>query len=173
MAGPRRTRKWAYVEQEAKRLASLGLSAGEIAGQLNVNRSTVSRWMKSGKLTRGTVSRFQPVSTPSSAGQTPAEWVATVRSAYALDATDEQLVLLAESALAISRDPRAAPHVRMNAAGRFQALVRQLALVARKEDADKPDAPEANTAEPPTRRLPMRESRRPTVDPRTLLQAVK
>lgn len=155
-----RTRKWSYVEQEAKRLAALGLSPREIARRLEVNKSTVTRWIAAGKL------EVRTRLTLTGTGQNPAQWAATVRKDYALDATDEQLVTLAESALALALDPSTAPHVRMTAAGRFQAIVRQLALVARVADVQTPGL---RTAEP----LTLVEVPTVRVDPRRLLMAVK
>lgn len=124
----KRTRKWAFVEQEATRLAGLGLASREIAQRLGVAKSTVTRWIAAGKLTRRA-----PVPLPSGA-QSPAAWAASVRSDYALDASDSQLVTLAQRALELALDPTVAPPVQLNAAGRFQALVRQLALVTRLAD---------------------------------------
>ena len=139
----RRTRKWAYVAQEAQRLAALGLSPLEIATRLEVNRSTVQRWMATGKLPntrRNTpdAATVPPGSRPPTDGNA-ATWAAAMRSAYALDATDEQLVDLAHVALSVARSDEAAS-VRLAAMGRFQALVKQLALVARPV-AEAPAAP--------------------------------
>jgi len=156
----KRTRKWAYVEQEAKRLANLGLQPRDIAKRLGVTK-TVNRWMAMGKLERRPSTQAARVA---GSGKSPGEWAATVRKDFALDATDEQLVTLAETALAMSLDPSMAAHVRMGAAGRFQAIVRQLALVARKADEQAPkDEP----------RAPVVVARRSGADPRALLMAVK
>jgi DNA-binding CsgD family transcriptional regulator len=159
----RRTRKWAFVEQEAVRLAALGLSPKDIAGRLGVNKSSVLRWMKSGKLTREGADRHKV--TASSAAKTPAQWASAVRQAYALDATDEQLVSLAVDALRMSRDRAIGPQARMTAAGRFQALVKQLRLVARAEAQNVP-------VEPPKRKT-FQLTQRTGIDPRALLTAVK
>jgi hypothetical protein len=161
----KRTRKWAFVAQEAVRLADLGLTPLDIASRLSVKRSTVQRWMAAGKLRdtrRGAkgeqMSSFTKLAKPS-------EWATVVRKEYALDATDEQLVTLAESALRVSLDPLQPMPVRLSAMGRYQAIVKQLSLVARA--ADVPGTPEA----------PKREVRavraRPSVDPRNVLKAVK
>lgn len=165
----KRTRKWSFVAQEATRLAALGQSPREIALRLGVDKSTVTRWMQAGKLTRPAVApRSHPL--VAQAGQTPAEWSAAVRKDYDLDATDEQLVALAEGALGLSLDASVAPHVRMNASGRFQAIVRQLSLVTRGAAAIAPPAP-VSAATQPKRQNPR--VSRPSGDPRTLLQAVK
>lgn len=164
----KRTRKWAFVEQEAKRLTVIGLSSLEISKRLGVAKSTVTRWMASGKLSRpevpgGPVITLRP-------GHSPAEWAMAVRGAYDLDATDDQLVTLAEAALGVSSDFTVAAHVRMAASGRFQAIVRQLALVARSVKAEQEKA--ADTPEPAQRQKnPV--IRRSSVDPRRILMAVK
>jgi hypothetical protein len=161
----RRTRKWSYVAQEATRLADIGLAPVEIATRLEVTRSTVQRWMAAGRLTdtrHGARTRSSAVQ-PKSA----AEWAAAVRAAYALDATDEELVTMGEAALRKVHDPRESPQVQLNAMGRFLAIVKQLALVARAAEATAPVPIE----EPKT--APAASVRRPGVDPRNLLQAVK
>lgn len=169
----KRTRKWAFVEQEATRLANLGLPPDEIAERIGVHRSSVTRWMATGKLprtdgepsTRQRTLRGKP-------GQTPEAWAATVRQEYALDATDEQLVSLAEDALAMSRDKTLLANVRLNAAGRYQALVRQLALIARRAVSLPVEKTEVTPEAEPKPQRP--QARRPITDPRTtLLQAVK
>lgn len=145
----KRTRKWAYVEQEAKRLVELGLSATEIARRLEVEKRSVYRWMSSGKLLDTRRGAVRPAST----GHVnrivkPSEWASTVRSDFALDATDEQLVTLAEVALGKALDPLLPISAQLSAAGRFQAIVKQLALVARVAADTKPEEPKRKTAAP-------------------------
>lgn len=150
-------------------MADLGVSPIEIGKRLNVRRSTVTRWMAAGKLndTRRKGSRkgpYKPYPHPGKV-RSPAEWARTVREAYDLDATDDQLVDLAESSLSVARDENQDARVRLAAAGRFQAIVKQLALVARAaEAAPEPVAAAAVTPSP---------IRRVGPDPRTRLQAVK
>lgn len=162
--GMKRTRKWQYVRQEAERLAGLGLSAREIARRLEIHESSISRWIKAGKLTISQGSRPAGL-TSSRGGQTAAEWAAAVREAFDLDATDEQVVDLAESALLVARDPNTPGSLRLQAMGRFQALVKQLALVARVADAkpERDEAPKRKTFEAP---------RRTGTDPRGILSGV-
>lgn len=159
----KRTRKWAYVAQEARRLADLGLTAEAIGQRLELSRSTVWRWMKQGKLPNtgrsGVVESGMPAGL---SGSSPREWAAAVRRTYGLDATDDQLVTLAEAALTTARDPGVPAPLRLSAMGRFQALVKQLALVARASE-EAPQKPEPQ--------VPARAAR--TMDPRIHLMAVK
>jgi transposase len=165
----RRTRKWSYVEQEAKRLAALGLSNAEIGRRLDINKSTIGRWVQAGKLTPTRPGAAPRPSAAAKPMQTPAEWAASVRSDYALDATDDQLVVLGQQALEVSIDKTVSPQVRITASGRFQAIARQLALVARGAQAV-PPVPEQPQAEIPARRmLPARVG---GGDPRGILTAV-
>lgn len=160
----RRTRKWSFVAQEATRLAGLGLSPVEIADRLEVKRSTVQRWMAAGKIadTRRGAKRTGPLVVKLIKAS---EWAVTVRKDYALDATDEQLVTLAETALGKALDPLLPVPVQLQATRTFQGLVKQLALVARDADvvSPRPDAA------PPARTV------RPFVggDPRGILMGVK
>lgn len=156
----KRTRKWSFVAQEAQRLASMGLSPLEIGRQLDVTKSTINRWIKSGKLTR---ERKRAVLPTSGGPQAPGEWAALVRKTYALDVTDEQLVTAAQQALELAFNMAETPNTRMNAMGRFQSIVKQLALVARAETG------QAEPEKPAARAVAVRSG----VDPRKILQAVK
>ena len=158
----KRTRKWSFVEQEAQRLASMGLSALEIARQIGVTKSTVNRWIASGKLKPGK-SRASTVSVQSAGTKAPAQWADIVRREYALDATDEQLLTCAQQALELAYNMAETPSTRVAAMGRFQAIVKQLALVTRSVAA----VPE------PEKPAPRPIIRRSGIDPRNVLQAVK
>jgi len=175
----RRTRKWGFVAQEAARLAALGLSPLDISKRLEVNKSTVTRWMATGKLKRTRGQAAIPPTVDAPIGRTPSEWSKSVRAEYSLDHTDDQLVTLAETALELSLNNTVAPHVRMNAAGRFQALVRQLALVARGGESE--EHPPSSSAPPPVqavsstpalRKSSPRPPRRGGADPRQHLMAL-
>lgn len=158
----KRTRKWEFVAQEATRLAGIGLAPKEIAERLGLNKSTVTRWMQAGKLVR--VARPPvPAKRPE---QSPAEWAAAVRESYQLDATDDQLVSLAEQALILSNDLLVSPAVRLAASGRFMALTGRLLVRTRVVD-----TPAEAPAEPvaPARPRPARVAG----DPRALLMAIK
>lgn len=166
----KRTRKWEFVKQEAIRLAGLGVAPVDIAKKTDVRRSTVQRWMAAGKLadTRQGARAARP---PKVTKLTkPSEWSATVRKDYQLDATDDQLVTLAETALGLALDPLQSATTRTTAAGRFQSIVKQLALVTRVAEDEKPEAPVAATAGlRPRRSL----TARPSGDPRKVLTVVK
>jgi len=160
----KRTRKWIFVAQEAQRLLALGLTPRAIAKRLSVSKSTVTRWIAAGKVRKPPTSRPGPAGDRSgSVAHSAEEWAASVRRDYALDATDEQLVELATAALARARHPRTPARMQLTAMGRFQALVKQLALVTRHDEAIVA-APPAPT--PPT---PVQTSRQSRTDPRTIL----
>jgi len=159
----KRTRKWAYVEQEAKRLVVIGLGHLEIAKRLGVNDSTIRRWVKAGKLEKRTTRQRRAAADAAVPTGRPAKWAAAVRKDFSLDASDEELLAMGQTALEMTHDPLMAPSVRLAAMGRFQAVVKQLALPARLADqgpivAAKPDPPAPRTPRP---------------DPRGLLMAVK
>lgn len=147
------------------------MSPAVIAERLGVNHSTVTRWMADGKLPRtGEATPQEVAPIRARKRQTPAQWADAIRKDYDLDETDDQLVSIGQSALEMSRDKKVPPHVRMTAAGRFQAIVRQLALVTRRaqEQPATPEAP-ANEADTPKKNPPVA---RPAGDPRLRLMAV-
>jgi transposase len=160
-----RTRRWEHVAQEARRLAGLGQSAKQIGLLLDVDRSTVQRWMRAGKIAntltdprgrprragqvaRVTVASAVPVV---AALQTPAEWAATIRREYRLDATDDQLVTLAQRALETAQNPDEVSALAYTAMARFQALVKQLALPTKRPDLQQQPAAPAARREVPAR----------------------
>jgi hypothetical protein len=168
----KRTRKWSYVEQDAIRLAGLGLSPLEIAKRLGVNKSTVTRWIASGKLGKKASRRAaqtKVLTLATTGGKSPAAWVSAVRKDYQLDATDGQLVDLAKAALTMAQDRKLKPRERLSAMAEFRANVKQLALVARGAESASPqgEAPPAPVAEAP-RPQPVQRA-----DPRKILMAVK
>lgn len=170
----KRTRKWSYIAQEATRLASLKLSPREIARRLGVDKSSVTRWMASGKLpsTAAPPPVFGTTPPPelSHTTKTPEAWAEAVYRDYALDATDQVLVGLAMEAMRKAQDPSVGVGLRMLAAGRFQTLVRQLALVTKLAAA----APAAAPAKvEPQKRTQMAARTGSRVDPRSVLMVVK
>ncbi len=129
--------------KQTHRLKAMGNAAAIVAGsrsiaeaarKLNVNRSSVHRWIASGSVPRPTGRRQRPA-TATAAGcagaavdMTPAAWAADVRERYALTATEAQLVALAERALTLAQDPATPAAVQLAAMGRYQRLVQQLDL---------------------------------------------
>lgn len=172
----RRTRRWSQVQGEAKRLASIGCSPKEIAEQIDVDKSTVTRWFAKGKLQRSGNVVDMP---PASATKKPAEWAKAIRDEYALDETDDQLVTMAEAAAAIANDASAKRSERLNAMRTFRGIVSQLRLTTRaaalEQQQQQPQQSVAVNAAPPvpvkSKNPPIR--RKGTVDPRVTLRAVK
>jgi hypothetical protein len=155
----KRTRKWEYVKQEARRLATLGLASSDIAGRLGLNTSTVNRWFKAGKL--GRQDRVDPVTLEGSPRllKSPAAWAESVRDTFALSDTDDQLVALAEGALITAFDDGESSTARLSAMRTFQGIARQLVLVSK----DAPPAPPPDADAP---KKPARAVVAPTGDPR-------
>lgn len=140
--------------------AAPSLSAA--AKVLGVDRSTLHRWMKAGKVIPRT--REHAVV----AGDLPvnnASWAEAVRKTYHLTETDRQLLALAEESLQTARTEERAT-TRLLAMGRFQALVKQLSL----SDAKLIESPK-DAGLPAARVLGI--VRRPISDPRAALMAVK
>lgn len=161
----RRTRKWKFYEQEAQRLANLGLSPADIAVRLEVNKSSVTRWIAAGKLkVPDKVVSIMPVI----ARLAPAEWAKAVRDEFALSATDEQLVTLGEAALLLSRDATAKASVQLNAGARFLAIAKHLDVLPRKDAGKQLEQPKAVNETPPApeRKTNPPVRRRTKVDPR-------
>ena len=163
----KRTRRWEFVKQDVLRLAALGLSDIEIGKQVGVDRATVFRWRKAGKFVDQPAERNAADKVLTAAErQTPSQWARAVRDAYALDATDEQMVLGAESALLMSRDPTSPAALRLQAMREFRGAVKQLRLVAR-------TASEQEPKDTPPPRQTFEVTRRTSGDPRALLTALK
>jgi transcriptional regulator with XRE-family HTH domain len=163
----KRTRKWQFIGQEAQRLAALGMSDSDIGRKLGVRQSTVSRWRQSGKLTRPAAEKGRRRASAKTVQQTPEQWAEAVREDYALDATDEQLVALAQQALALAHNMAETPATRLNAMGRFQAIRKDLSLGPARGTKDQPAPP----AEKPAVSAPPRPAR-PAGDPRALFKVV-
>lgn len=140
----RKTRAWAYVAQEATRLAAIGCSPAEIAAYIDVDKSTVTRWIAKGKLK--VAHKVVDVSTVVRAKKTPAEWATAIRDEFDLSETDDQLVTLAEAALLMSQDPNAKRSERLNAIRTFPSIVTKLALAGRRAQAEQPPVAEPKVA---------------------------
>lgn len=138
-------------------------AAGQIASaakQLGVERSTLYRWIKAGKLKAPAGTHAGEIPPPGQ-DQSPEEWAAHVRETAALDGTGLALLSLAARALTMAQnEPK--PETQLSAMARFQQLVRQLSL---------------RTGAPvevgPSKTRPMTSDRPYRADPRALLMAVK
>jgi len=141
-------------------------SIADAAARLGVERSTVWRWVKAGKVPPPGTGPIDPEQLPALAiaagGQTPEEWAATVRDGHELTGTEIALVGLAADALRVARDGQITESVRLLAMGRYQSLVKHLHL---EQHGKKQAEPESSRVVLPTRRV--------THDPRRILQAVK
>lgn len=165
----RKTRKWVFLEQEARRLHALGLSERAMAKQLNVAKSTVTRWKKAGKLGATPDAKSTTKRKTLPARQSPAAWARSIRAEYKLDSTDEQLVTGAETMLSQSRDMTLSASEQRRAFAEFRAIVRQLNLPGRQEPAiPVPVQDEQQTPAPVAR---PRLVPAPVADPRALRKA--
>jgi hypothetical protein len=166
----KRTRKWAFVGQEAQRLAGLGLTPLEIATKLDLEKSTVTRWFAAGKLAKGkarSVAKRRRNGVP----RKPALWAADVRKEYQLDSTDDLLVTMAQQAAAAALDAARSDATQSQARRDFLAITHRLKLgsVERAEQ-DLPTAPGAthSAKAPPVVARPARAGG----DPRALFKVV-
>jgi hypothetical protein len=129
-------------------------SLAAAAARLGVDRSSVCRWVKAGRIPppAGRQRRRPPADSVTAAtGLTdtpvpPAGWAAAVRAAYELNASEAELVRLAETALALAHDAAQPAAVRIQAMRAFSALLRQLDLEV--------DDGEVTTAHAPARAWP-------------------
>ncbi len=120
----KRTWRFQSLRGEATAVMASAPSYRAAAKALGVNLSTVVRWRQQGKVPAPGGRRGAAAGPPPS----PEGWAASVRSAYDLNATELELVGLAEAALALARDAQQPPAIRLNASSRYQSLVRQLDL---------------------------------------------
>jgi hypothetical protein len=134
-------------------------SAIAAAERLGVHRATVYRWEEADRAPGGC-----PRALPPDVRQSPAEWAATMRRDYVLDASQAQLVMLGEVALGLAQDTAHAAPTRLLAAGRFQAITKQL---ERCEGV----TPTASPI-PTTPRTSASRKRRRAADPRVCLETV-
>ena len=113
---------------DIKAVVSRSSSMSAAARALGVNRATVYRWAKAGKVPRPSSFRGEMTRAPSVPGQSPEEWAAAVRACEHFSETDQQLLALAVLALTEARNMSVQPSVRLAAMGRFQSLVRQMGI---------------------------------------------
>lgn len=120
-------------------------SLSDAARKLGVNVSSVSRWIKSGKVPAPTKLRVRQPTSNDEALTEPAPdvpWATGIRENYILSTTERKLVDMAEAAEILSRDLSARPETRLQAMNRFQSLVKQLNL--EQEGSDGEVAPKDN-----------------------------
>jgi transposase-like protein len=110
------------MKGEAAIVMATAPSLSAAAKRLNVDRSTLFRWIREGKVPP--LARTQAPGPPAS----PLAWAAAVKAAYELSATEAALVGLAEAALALANDVTLTPMARLQAMARFAALVKQVNL---------------------------------------------
>jgi hypothetical protein len=106
-------------------------SLSAVARTLGVNRSTVHRWITTGKVVRPAQRRSLDINASDAKPteqQTPAAWARKVRRRYELTPTEQVLVGLAEQALEVAHDATQRPETRLTAMGRYQQLVKQIDL---------------------------------------------
>lgn len=138
------------------------------AKRLGVDRSTITRWVQTGKVTKPRKMGAPGPQTPETVVQLPtsgAEWAQSLRASYHLNETEIEILKMADEARAAAF---AAEHLRdrLSAMGRFQLLVKQLDLSDAKRVQAAPVAVGA-------RQTPMLARPRSSGDPRALLMAVK
>lgn len=155
----KRTHKFQSLGDVQKVLDAAGTIA-LAAKQLGVQRSSLYRWIKVGKLTAPAGTQAGEI-TPPGAEQTPEAWAAAVRETAMLDGTGLALLMLAEKALTMSQVEED-PKTRLSAMARFQQLVKQLSLRVAVPAAVEPSKMRATSAMRPHR-----------ADPRAMLMAVK
>jgi hypothetical protein len=123
-------------------------SIAAAARELGIDYTTAHRWVRARKVPRPGSPWPAAVAAPgcSPRDESPgSDWTTAVRAAYVLDVIHAPLLALADTALQLARDPRLEVSVRLQAAARFQALVRQLGCVARPLEAAPAPAPRRPT----------------------------
>jgi transposase-like protein len=107
----------------------LAPSLSAAARQLGVSQGTVSRWVQAGKVQApGRAERPETGATPAAGEVTPAAWGAEMRRRYVFGMHEAQLLVLAEEALTMARDPGRDDGVRLAASRQFAALLKQLVI---------------------------------------------
>lgn len=119
----KRTHKFGLLRGEVADVMASAPSLAAAAAALGVDKSTVFRWRKANKIP-APGGRRGAVGPP----PLPEGWAASVRAAYDLNATETELVSLAEAALVLARDASLKPADRLAAMSRFSQLVRQIDL---------------------------------------------
>ena len=131
----KRTWKFNAAAPGAAETMASAASCAAAARRLGLNRSTVTRLVRAGKLPAPGGRRNRVVVVDASSldalEAVPATgWADVVRAQYALSATELTLVELADAALTLARDTALTPSVRLTAMSKFAWLVQQLHLEA-------------------------------------------
>lgn len=125
-------RSWRRRELGKDRIEEVLRSAksiSEAARTLGVNKSTASRWAKLMGPPSGNVVSMPLVpddEPPPEARTDPEAWAAWIRERYELSATKDQLLSLAVTCLHLANDTGQSASARIQAAGRYQQIVKQL-----------------------------------------------
>src|SRR5262245_46084568 len=124
----KRTWRWRGCTDDVKAVMANAKSYADAAAKLGTDKSTIYRWIRSGKLPRpgGGQRRAMAVAEAVDGPQSAAAWATWVRATFALSATEGALLALAVAALELAQDASQKPEIRLSAAGRFQQLVKQL-----------------------------------------------
>jgi transposase-like protein len=128
-----RPRKFQRTVAAVERVAS-AKSISEAARDLDVDRSTIHRWIKDGKVKPPRARRRlagnggSTLNTGVESPISPADWAGAVRGTYDLSESEQELVNLGMVALGMAKDVALKPEIRLAAAARFAALLRQLDL---------------------------------------------
>jgi transposase-like protein len=130
----KRTHKWRVLKGDAGPVLAAAPTLSEAARRLGVSRSTLHRWIKSGKMPRPVPP--PPVVMPAAAGSSFLDWV---RATYTLSRTEDELAQLAQAALDVAHDASASPSQRLAAMTTFRGLARDLRLPS-SEDSQHGDA---------------------------------
>jgi excisionase family DNA binding protein len=125
----KRTWRFKSLSSDAAAVMSTAPSLRAAAKSLGVNKSTIFRWVKAGKLPapiRGRVREERKTEASVTGTASQQSWAAVIRERYELDATETSLVRLAEMAERIASDPLQPAAVRLAAMGRFAQITKQL-----------------------------------------------
>ena len=139
----KKTWRFRSLPGDAAKVMASASSLATAAKALGVDKSTVFRWVKTGKLPAPGGRRRSSATTAAPAGLSAKAWRARVRRTYALDVNETVLVDMAAAALDIAQDPKARAETRLAAMRTFAALRRQLDFEGAHEDETK--EPEATT----------------------------
>lgn len=116
-------------------------SVAEAARRLDVDRSTVHRWIKAGHASApGQRAQKQSIADETPAPLLPAaDWIDRMRAIFNFDTAEIEILRLAQAALDVASNSTASASVRLRAMAEFRAAVRHLQL---------PEEPHAHAQKP-------------------------